>query len=102
VNYNRSGSVGAAYVFAQTGSAWSLQQELLATDGSRSDHFGQSVALSGTAAVVGIDDGTPPFRNPNGSPVYFFQQRFGNSWKQVAELSLPARPRGKISACRSL
>ncbi len=85
-------NVGAAYAFARSGSAWSFQQELIATDGTPSDHFGYSVALSGTAAIVGDTNGTPPFRNPAGDPVYFFQQRNGDSWEQAAELFPPSAP----------
>jgi hypothetical protein len=44
---------GAAYVFARSGGAWIEEQKLIASDGSGSDSFGYSVALSGARAVVG-------------------------------------------------
>lgn len=44
---------GAAYVFVRTGTAWSLQQRLTASDVRASDQFGSSVAISGETIVVG-------------------------------------------------
>jgi hypothetical protein len=44
---------GASYVFTQSGSSWSQQQEILANDGAQYDSFGDSVATSGTTAFVG-------------------------------------------------
>ncbi len=44
---------GAAYVFTFNGSTWVQQQELTASDGAAGDYFGQSVALSGTTALIG-------------------------------------------------
>ncbi|MEO7730647.1 MAG: FG-GAP repeat protein, partial [Kofleriaceae bacterium] len=44
---------GSAYVFARTGTSWSQQAKLTASDGASVDLFGVSVALSGTTAVVG-------------------------------------------------
>jgi MYXO-CTERM domain-containing protein len=44
---------GAAYVFARSGTTWTEQQKLLASDGAADDNFGYSVAVSGDTAVVG-------------------------------------------------
>lgn len=44
---------GAAYVFAESGGAWSQQQKLTASDGAASARFGLSVAVDGTTALVG-------------------------------------------------
>ncbi|MHB8735809.1 MAG: FG-GAP repeat protein [Terriglobales bacterium] len=46
---------GAAYVFTRSGTTWSQQQELTASDGAAGDYFGYAVALSGggSAALVG-------------------------------------------------
>lgn len=44
---------GAAYVFVQSGTTWSQQAELTASDGAGADNFGNSVAVSGGTAVVG-------------------------------------------------
>ena len=44
---------GSAYVFVRSGTIWSEQQKLLASDGAASDHFGSSVSVSGDTVVVG-------------------------------------------------
>ena len=38
---------GSAYVFVRSGTSWSQQAKLLASDGAAVDFFGYSVALSG-------------------------------------------------------
>ena len=78
---------GAAYVFVQSGGAWSQQAELTASDGGGNDQFGYSVAVSGSAAVVGAPyhGGSPPPYGPGAA--YVFVQN-GSSWSQQAELTL--------------
>jgi len=46
---------GAAYVFTRSGSVWTQQQKLTASDAEDNDQFGWSVAVSsnGTTAIVG-------------------------------------------------
>ncbi len=44
---------GSAYVFTRTDGMWSQQQKLTASDYSPADEFGQSVSLSGDAALIG-------------------------------------------------
>jgi len=51
---------GSAYVFTRTGTTWTQQAKLLASDGAADDLFGYSVALSGDTALIGAvcdDDG---------------------------------------------
>ena len=40
-------------MFVQSGSAWSQQAKLTASDAAANDQFGSSVAISGSTAVVG-------------------------------------------------
>ena len=49
---------GSAYVFVRSGTTWSEQQKLTASDARPGDSFGWSVAVSGDTAVVGayVDD----------------------------------------------
>lgn len=68
---------GAAYVFVRTGTAWSQQAKVTASDGASFDAFGQSVALSGDSAIVGAPSG-------NGAYVYV---RSGTAWSQQAKLT---------------
>ena len=44
---------GSAYIFTRSGANWSEQAKLLPNDGSNDDDFGNSVAISGTYAIVG-------------------------------------------------
>jgi hypothetical protein len=44
---------GSAYVFVRTGVVWTQQAKLTASDSAANDRFGNSVAISGDAAVVG-------------------------------------------------
>ncbi len=50
--------IGSAYVFTRSGTVWSEQQKLTASDGATGDVFGSSVAISGDTVVVGayLDD----------------------------------------------
>jgi hypothetical protein len=72
---------GAAYVFVQSGTAWSQQAELTASDGAANDQFGFSVAISGATVVVGAPGGeTVP------GAAYVFAAS-GTAWSQQAELT---------------
>jgi len=44
---------GAAYVFTRSGTIWSQQAKLTASDAAQYGHFGWSVAISGSTAIVG-------------------------------------------------
>ena len=75
---------GSAYVFTRSGSTWSQQAKLTATDGSANDRFGRSVALSGDTAVIGAifqDD-----KGDNSGSAYLFT-RSGSTWSQQAKLT---------------
>ncbi len=80
---------GAAYVFARSGSGWSQQAKLLASDKASGDAFGYAVALSGdgTTALIGAfeeDDATGTDTLDNGAAYVFV--RSGSSWAQQAKL----------------
>jgi hypothetical protein len=63
---------GSAYVFARTGSTWSEQTKLIASDATASDWFGSSVAISGDYAIVGAylnDDA-----GSDSGSAYFFEK----------------------------
>jgi len=72
---------GSAYVFVRSGTAWTQQQKLTASDGAGSDQFGISVAISGDTVVVGV-----PFeQNLQGSAYVFV--RSGTAWTQQQKLT---------------
>jgi hypothetical protein len=75
---------GAAYVFERSGTTWTEQAKLLASDGESSDLFGASVALSGETAVVGaaaVDNN----RVQNVGAAYVFVGD-GGTWTEEAKL----------------
>ena len=78
---------GAAYVFTRTGTIWSQQAELTASDGAAGDGFGTSVALSGDTALVGAPGKTVGGQIAAGAAYVF--SGTGTSWSQQAELSDP-------------
>src|SRR5215469_3163808 len=49
--YGHNSFTGAAYVFVRSGTTWSEQAELTASDGVSSDYFGMGVAVSGSTVV---------------------------------------------------
>jgi sugar lactone lactonase YvrE len=73
---------GAVYVFVLSEGVWSQQQELTASDGF--GHFGNSVAVSGSTAVIGEND------NGTNSAASVFVLS-GGVWRPQQELELTGR-----------
>jgi hypothetical protein len=90
-----AGQSGAAYVFTRSGSAWSQQAYLKASNTEAGDQFGYSVAISGDTIVVGanIEDSSATGVNGNqadnsagqSGAAYVFT-RSGSAWSQQAYL----------------
>ncbi|MGI9245048.1 MAG: choice-of-anchor D domain-containing protein [Verrucomicrobiales bacterium] len=87
-------NAGAAYVFARSGSLWSQQAYLKASNPGDSDFFGHSVAIEGETVVIGVpqEDGdgssTPAAPNDaafNAGTAYIFE-RNGSDWSQQSYL----------------
>jgi len=77
---------GAAYVFTRSGTTWTQQAKLLASDPANLDGFGWSVAISsdGNTALIGsVDVDTSPYTN-NGAAYVF--TRSGSTWTQRQKL----------------
>jgi hypothetical protein len=81
------GDAGSAYIFTYSGSSWSEQQKITASDPEASDQFGYSVAISGdgnTALVAANYD------DPNGlinaGSAYIFT-RSGGSWSEQQKIT---------------
>ena len=66
--FGRNSYTGTAYVFVRSGKSWSQRAELTVRNGTSNDQFGQSVAISGSTAVVGADG-----RNSYTGAVYVFK-----------------------------
>ena len=89
-----SGS-GAAYVFTRSGSSWSQQGYLKASNAATNDVFGNSVAISGDTIVVGAYreasnatgvDGDQSDNSAVQSGAAYVFTRSGSTWSQQAYL----------------
>ena len=76
---------GSAFVFKRSGSSWSEQQKLTASDGGFLQRFGKSVSLSadGDRALIGAT-GSEGLVERSGSAYVFV--RSGESWSEEQEL----------------
>ena len=77
---NSAPGCGAAYVFVRTGTTWTQQAYLKASDASSSDNFAWSVAVSGNTVVVGAP-GASTTNDDDAGAAYVFV-RSGTQWTQ--------------------
>jgi HJR/Mrr/RecB family endonuclease len=92
---NTATSAGAAYVFARSGTAWSQQAYVKASNTGADDQLGRSVALSGDgsklavsayredSAATGIGGDQADNSAPASGAVYVFA-RAGSTWSQTS------------------
>ena len=73
---------GAAYIFTRTGTSWTQQAKLIASDGLIGDDFGFSVSLNGDYALIGAS-----YAGTGWSGSAYVFKRTGTSWAQEAKLS---------------
>ncbi|MEP7043716.1 MAG: hypothetical protein ABI843_11680 [Dokdonella sp.] len=76
---------GTAYVFTESDGVWTLQQQLIANDGTPSSQFGHAVAIDGDTALVGAQIATVD-GHPFQGAAYVFTQSAG-VWTQTQKLS---------------
>ncbi|MGH3405521.1 MAG: hypothetical protein ACRDRJ_23965 [Streptosporangiaceae bacterium] len=77
-------SPGLTYIYLRSGGTWRIAARL--TDPTKAlDDFGQSVALSGTTAVVGADDAK------KGAGLLYVYVKSGSGWRLQATLGNPTR-----------
>jgi hypothetical protein len=89
-----AGSSGAAYVFTRSGTTWSQQAYLKASNTGAGDNFGNSVAVSGDTVVVGASQedssttgvNSTPNESASGSGAAYVFTRSGTTWSQQAYL----------------
>ncbi len=77
-------SAGAAYIFKRTGSTWSEEAKLTASDGAPNDAFGDDVFLTGNFAVIGAVDNDATATDSGAGYLFEFN---GTAWNQVAKLT---------------
>lgn len=74
---------GAAYVFVRSGTSWTQQAKLNATDGLIGDNFGTGVSINGDYAVVGAPTAGLQFASQGAAYIF---TRNGNNWSQQSKL----------------
>jgi hypothetical protein len=74
---------GSAYVFTRSGTTWTQQAKLLASDGAASDLFGLCVSIDGDTALIGAQG--DPISGDSPGYAYVFT-RSGTTWTQQAKL----------------
>ena len=94
-NDNSATASGAAYVFVRSGTRWTQQAYLKASNTGANDEFGCSVAVAGDTVVVGAQNEDSKATGVNGTQndnsatasgaVYVFV-RSGTTWTQQAYL----------------
>jgi hypothetical protein len=100
---NSAGLSGAAYVFVRSGSTWSQQAYLKASNTGANDQFGTSVAISGDTIVVGARSEASAATGINGnqgdnsagaSGAAYVYVRTGTTWSQQVYLKASNRGAG--------
>lgn len=74
---------GSAYVYRFDGSSWVEEQKLVATDAEGFEHFGVSVSVSGTVAVVGAHRDDDIGRDSGSAYIYRYD---GSTWVEEQKL----------------
>jgi hypothetical protein len=74
---------GTAYIFKRTGTEWTQEAQLQASDSFPGNAFGYSVAISGDTALIGA----PAVSEWTGAAYVFI--RTGTTWTQQAKLTAP-------------
>ena len=86
-NHSSISDCGAAYVFTRSGTSWSQQAKLVASNAAEEDFFGESITISKDNDYIAV--GAPGHDNGGGltgaGAVYVFL-RSGTSWAQQAYL----------------
>lgn len=79
---------GEAYVYARSGTTWSEQARLRASDGAADDRFGIAVAVGGDIAVIGAEHATVGDHVGQGAAYLF--SRSGGTWSESMRLTAQA------------
>jgi hypothetical protein len=72
---------GLAYVFTRTGTKWTLQTKLSASDGALDDWFGENVGIDGNSAVIGAPG------HPGAAGAAYVFTRTGTKWSEREKFS---------------
>ncbi|MCG3125393.1 MAG: hypothetical protein CHACPFDD_00212 [Phycisphaerae bacterium] len=89
---------GSAYVFMRSGSVWTEQARLHASNGAMGDRFGRSAALDADTAVIGADSFDVAGNGTDGGAAYVFH-RSGGVWLEQAQLLASDADGGDLFGC---
>jgi len=90
----RGSSAGAVYIFKRSGSSWTQQAKLIASDGSKSDYFGVATAIDGNHLVVGASYDDTAKGSDAGSAYVF--ERVNNNWIERSKLGASGGAAGDL------
>lgn len=86
-NVGTASDQGAAYAFVRSGSTWTQEAKLVATDGVAGDLFGAAVALDGDTALVGAPlSGALSGVDLDRGAIYAFSRSTG-TWTQTSHVT---------------
>lgn len=73
--------IGAAYIYTRSGTTWTQEAKINASDGTNGNEFGMSVSISGSTVVVGAR-----FVNVWTGAAYIYS-RTGTAWTEEARIN---------------
>ena len=76
-------NAGAAYIFTRSGTTWTEQQKIQASDKAASDNFGNSVAIDGDSVIVGAQAEST---GATGAGAAYIFTRSGTTWTQQQKI----------------
>jgi len=85
-NDNSFANSGSAYVYTRTGTTWTEQAKLIASNGAAGDQFGDSVAIDRDTIVVGAHLGDANGGAEDSGSAYVYA-RAGTTWTEEAKLT---------------
>ncbi len=76
---------GQVYVYVRTGTVWTEQQKIIASDGLNNDNFGVAVAISGDLVIVGANAKSVNGQATQGQAYVYV--RTGTTWAEQQKLT---------------
>jgi len=74
-------NAGAAYVFTRSGSTWTQQAKLVASDAEANDNFGSAVVINANGTFVAVGAPNEDTGGSNAGAMYLYT-RSGSTWTQ--------------------
>jgi hypothetical protein len=99
-NVGTNSDQGTVRIFVRSGTTWTAQQTLTASDGAASDLFGESVSLDGDTLAVGVPFDDVGANSAQGSVRIFANYRVFNDTTNVGFTSLASAIAGSTAGAR--